>query len=156
MVPALLLTSPANAHLRLHFDTNDARYDDLSSVRLHAYRNPDGIKMLLVNAEFFREPAPDDCCWAVWFVIDSRGDSQSDFVVHVAYDGASGGVYHAGLYRSDGTLVPVRVRATQGCSSCENTLPVHLKFGALHPSRHLRWYVTTSNDRAPDVGWYAH
>jgi hypothetical protein len=153
---AFLQAAPSGAHLRLHFDANDAKFDDLSSVRLHTYRNPDGVKMLLANAEFFPEPSSGECCWEVRFVMDSRGDGQADYVLHVAYDDASGGVFYAFLERPDGSVVDARVRMTRDCGGCYSHLPAKIKFGAIHPARHVRWYVSTSYDRAPDAGWYTH
>jgi len=158
-VIALALSSavPGSAHLRGHHDPNDAKVDDLSSVRLRTYRNPDGVKMLSATAVFYPDVSPEDCCWSISFVIDSRGDGDADYVLSVASDGASGGIYATSLTGPDGATVDVRIGVTRDCGGCYSHLPVKLKYGALHPTRHIRWYVTTAgDDRAPNWGWYEH
>ena len=152
----VLIPVPGSAHLRLHFDANDAKYDDLLSVRLHAYRSPSGIKMLLASASIVDDSYPDDCCWSVSFVIDSRGDEAADYVLRGSFDDASGGLFYAALETPDGSALDVHVRGTRECGSCYVSLPLHMKFGALHPTRHIRWYAMTGYDRAPDWGWYEH
>lgn len=153
-VVPLLQGSPSSAHLLQHFDADDAKTDDLKSVGLDVYKGPNGVKRLLASAELYPdEQWPADCCWEVWFKIDSRGNGHADYVLHAAFDNASGGIYLASLERPDGTRLHARVSASQPCADC---VDLRMKFRALHATRHLRWRVMTHDDRAPDTGWYSH
>ena len=155
---AFLLTVPmAQGHLRWHRDPkNDAEVDDLIGVRLATFRDDAGVKMLKANAEF-GPPLDelDECCYDVSFVFDSRGDGRRDYVLFMYWDRASAS--SAYLRRVGGRVLDADI----GYAPCDpdvtcELLPVHFAMRYLHPTRHIRWYVKTPTDRAPDEGWFEH
>lgn len=149
----------AEGNLLWHPDArNDARSDDLTGVRLSTHRR-EGIKLLRVNADLWvHDDELDRCCDRVTFVFDSRGDEAPDYLLTQATDGASGGLYEAALTRVGEGPVKARFRRSRDCREgyyCP-AFPVRFKIGLLHPTKHIRWYVETGEDRAPDVGWFEH
>lgn len=157
LLVGLAVIPVADGHLLWHHDPRgDADIDDLIGVHVSSYRR-DGVKMLKLTADLASSDPADSCCYTVSFVFDSRGDGDADFVYSLSYDGASGGIYAESLRTAEGDQIAARfIRAcTEDDGSCPG-LPVRFKTGLLHPTRHIRWYVTTNGDRAPAAGWFEH
>jgi hypothetical protein len=157
LVVGLTLAPTAEGHLLWHPDPKgDATVDDLVGVRSSTYRH-DGVKMLRINVDLWVHDDLDACCDMVRVVFDTRGDAAADYALSQSTDQASGGVIFAELVRIGEGPVDVLLRRGADCGDvfCP-AFPVRFKLGVLHPTKHIRWYVATGHDRAPDVGWFAH
>jgi len=148
----MIQAGPGSAHLIGHRDPNDTVGSDLRWVSLTKVQQG---RVLIANVRPWGFEFP----FTTIFSFDTRGDGRTDYYLRVKFDGASSGIFEAGLYRADWSRTPARILILD--DTFQYWFPVSFKWWRLHATRHIRWRVSTLDaggvgDRAPDFGWYRH
>jgi len=153
--------TPAQAVWRL--DPNDASVDryDIAASSLTVVRS-EGVRWMTVTIRTYEAYKIRE--GEGWFKLrlDTWGAGKADFEMTMFGDPASGGATYAPIGSLHGTWGNYARIDKVGPRTLKAWFPVHW----VHPNKAVRWYLralvpgpvwgpeTTSEDRAPNAGWY--